>query len=212
VIMSSAMTMEERRATSRAPKVCGVLSIIFASIVLLGGLMGTCGGFAGSSLTDIDLQFDDVRVGGEAIGDPELRARVVELVKDNIGGMYLSTGIISLVFAAMSAWLLAIGIGQVGYRAWARRHTMLWGWIALAVLLGVLVFSMVVIGPWYQTFLDEIQKYGNGFDSGMRVRFGSLGTVAGMGVGIFTIFFFAPYPIVLLSIFKGERAKRAMTA
>jgi len=212
--MSVASTVEERKAITGSPKVCGVLSIIFASIVLLGGLMGTCGGFAGASMADFDIQVGSASfsLDGSKL-DPALQAELISLFKDNISGIYLTTGIISLVFTAMSAWLLAIGIGQVGYRRWARGQAVTWGIAGLVVLLGVTVYSMVVIGPAYQGMLDTItQRAGSMHELPIQLKMGNVGSFVGMGAAIFSIAIFAPYPIVMISIFKGDKARRAMTA
>ncbi|MCC6620832.1 MAG: hypothetical protein IT385_06235 [Deltaproteobacteria bacterium] len=213
-VAPAASTPQERKAISGTPKVCGVLSIIFASLVLLGGLMGTCGGFAGASMTDFDLQVGSAsfELDGSRLS-PALQAELVNLVKDKVGGIYLATGIISLVFTAMSAWLLALGIGQVGYKRWARGQTVTWGIAALVVLLGVTVYSMAVIGPAYQGILDEAaRRAGSMHDLPLKMSFGNVGTFAGMGAAIFSIAIFAPYPIVLIALFKGDKARQAMTA
>ena len=212
--MSVATTLAERKAITGSPKVCGILSIIFASIVLLGGLAGTCGGFAASSMTNMSLEVGGAKFDLDGSGlDRKLQVELFNLVKEHIGGLYTAVGIISLAFAVMSAWLLAIGIGQIGYRRWARSQSVTWGVLGLVVLVGVTVFSMLVIGPSYQGLLDELAKHaGELRDMPVKMQFGSLGTIAGLGSALVSIVVFAPYPIILISIFRGERCKQAMTA
>ena len=207
-------TLAERKAISGAPKACGVLSIIFASIVLLSALGGACGGFAGASLLP-NMEFE---VGGAKLSLDEARmapeqVEVLNLVKDHFGGIYRMVGIISVAFAVMSAWLLALGIGQVGYRRWARGQTVLWGWAALAVIVGVVVYFTAVIGPASTRILDVASKLSHDMHNlPAHIDFDGFASAVGFTTGIFMAFIFAPYPIVLLAIFSGQRAKTAMNA
>lgn len=210
---SPPLTIAERKAITGAPKVCGVLSIVFASLVLLMGLGGACGGFAGASLTNFELKaggtsitFDDARLAPEQV-------EILNLAKEHFGGIYRMVGIISVVFAIMSGWLLALGIGQTGYRRWARGQTVLWGIAALAVIVGVVVYFTAIIGPAYTRILDTAAKFSNELHSlPLSIDFDGFASAVGLTTGLFMAFIFAPYPIVLIAIFRGQRAKDAMTA
>ncbi|MCC6749174.1 MAG: hypothetical protein IT371_16045 [Deltaproteobacteria bacterium] len=183
-----------------APKVFGVLSIVFGSIVLLGGLFGACGGLAGQSMTRMG------RMGSSLRGR---EAEAVRAMMDQIGSIYTVIGAQSLVFSAMSGLLLAIGIGQLRYRRWACRWSVYWGYAALAVLAGVIVLSLTVVGPAYARMIETLAKHSPsgaipaGFSSGMASIFG--GTSA-----ILMIVFYAPYPILMLLFFNRDRIRAAM--
>src|SRR5262245_60075344 len=95
---------------SAAPKVFGVLSIIFSSLVLLGSTFGLLGTAASSVLEGVS----DVANDSEKAA--EIKAMVAPMAK-----IYQGIGLQSMILFVMSALLLAIGIGQLRYRAWARR-------------------------------------------------------------------------------------------
>ncbi|MFO0746898.1 MAG: hypothetical protein U1F43_14685 [Myxococcota bacterium] len=196
----------------KSPKVLGILSIIFASITLLGSLMTTCGGLAGNSITDMQLEAGGARIGidGNELGMSQ--REIFTMVKDELGGIYTYSAIIGIAFVVMSAWLLALGIGQVGYRRWARGQTVVWGWLAIAVLVAFVVLTIAIIGPAYQHMFDFIGKHaGERGMGGLRMSMGSMGTMASAGAAIFGVFLFLPYPIILLAFFSKDRLKQGMT-
>lgn len=198
----------------KSPKVLGILSIIFASLILLAGLAGTCGGLAGSSFSDMELTGGRMSIGIDPDRlDSAAQREIFNLMKDGLGSIYTWSTITSLVFVAMSGWLLALGIGQAGYRRWARGQTVVWGWAAIAVLAGFVIFTIAVIGPAYQRIFDTISQHIPASEmGGLRVRFGSsMGTFAGAGAAIISLFVLLPYPIILLAFFTKDRLKQAMT-
>jgi hypothetical protein len=181
------------------PKVFGVLSIIFASIVLLFGLLGSCGGFVGQGMLSAGAGF------GRSAGSPEVQDGLKHMAT-----MYMAIGIQSLVLTLMSALLLAIGVGQVRYRAWAGRWSVYWAGVALVVLVGMVVLSFAVIGPAYQRMMETIAKSSpsGAMPSGFA---GSMGTMFGGMSGVMTVLFYAPYPILLLIFFTRDHIRAAMS-
>src|SRR5437660_11097448 len=87
---------------TRAPRTLGILSIIFASIVLFMSLFGVVGLVVPALIRHAPPGNDSDRAALEMI------AR-----------MYLMIGAVSTILLVMSATLLALGIGQLRFRALA---------------------------------------------------------------------------------------------
>jgi hypothetical protein len=174
-----------RRPSS--PKVFGILSIIFGSLVGLYSLAMMAGGSMWGSMQSWSRSFD----GG---ADPFRDAF------EAMSRLYLIQG---LVFAAMSFWLLAIGIGQVKYRRWAQRMSVRWSVIALVVLVGVAILQFVLIPQLFGSlrFGEDALSPGAGFERGMATM-----------TAVFTIVFYAPYPILLLVFFRKPVVVGAMAS
>jgi hypothetical protein len=183
---------------SSAPKVLGVLSIIFGSIVLLFGLLASCGGLAGQGIS---------KVGQLAPQDQKLEAMKVAL--SYMSTIYTAIGIQGLILTVMSSLLLAIGIGQVRYRRWAGAWSVTWGGLALVALCGMVAISFLMIGPAYQKMFDAIAR---GTPSGtIPTAFsGSMANIFGGTSGVMTVLFYAPYPILLLIFFTREHVRASM--
>jgi hypothetical protein len=182
---------------TKIPKTFGVLSIIFASITLFFSLFGACGGMAGGTLA-ASLQ----RLPGQT---SEQARAMAELV----GNLYFWLGIQSLIFLVMSSWLLAVGIGQVKYRRWARNWTMIWGVAALIALVGVIAIAFLAVGPAYKNFFAHMAQFSpsgtvpTGAVTGMSSLFGA-------SSAIMMLIFYAPYPILLLIFFAKPNVISAM--
>src|SRR5215831_9619270 len=101
---------------SAAPKVFGVLSIILASIQLLLSTLGLLFSAATSAADSL----------GSLSTDPD-KAADLNAMMHPMAKIYQGFGIQSVVLFVMSALLLAIGIGQLRYRAWACRWSVYWG-------------------------------------------------------------------------------------
>lgn len=194
------MNGEER---PKSPKVFGILSIIFASITLLFSIFAFLGTFAGANMKEMIAA---------SSGFNGVDAVVAEGVADLIGGIYTAGAINSGLFVFFSALLLAIGIGQVGYRRWARSWSVFWGAGALVslVVMSVLLFTMV--GPVYDRIF-ELAGAAAYDDPQLRrmMAAADMGPIAGAGGTVFLVLFFAPYPILLLAFFTKERVREAMT-
>src|SRR5437868_6500185 len=96
---------------SSAPKVFGVLSIIFASLMLFGSALGLLATAATSAIEN---------VGSISSPDAETSEQLNGMMRP-MAKVYRGVGIQSLILFVMSALLLAIGIGQLRFRAWACR-------------------------------------------------------------------------------------------
>ena len=108
---------------SGAPKVFGVLSIIFASIVLLFSSAGPA--------RDAGDERGRRAWASMRLADPEKAAEVTTMMRP-MAKVYRGHRSAEPILFVMSALLLAIGIGQLRYRAWARRWSVYWGAAGLA--------------------------------------------------------------------------------
>ena len=158
---------------SAAPKVFGVLSIIFASIVLLfstlGLLAGAATGAAGGA-ANLSSSSDADKLAAHA-GVKVLEGFAVQ----------------SLILFVMSALLLAIGIGQLRYRVWARR------WSVYAEL--------------FDSASQQIKPGAEALGGSM----GSLSAVVGGTFAVICIIFYTPYPAMMLLFFTREHVRASMT-
>jgi hypothetical protein len=183
---------------SSVPKVFGVLSIIFASIVMLGGLLGSCSMCAGQMMGSVP------QVGPHAA---EMRA-MIEPMKT----VYNGIGLQSLLLLAMSVWLLVIGIGQLRYRAWAQKQSVAWGGAGLIGVGLMVAMSVLMIGPAYKEMFDALAHMpdmGRGTPQ-MQMPSG-MGTLLGGSMSAIIVVLYAPYPILMLAMFSREHVKASMT-
>lgn len=181
------------------PKVFGILSIIFASLLLIFGLLTGCMGMAFDSISNLGANMPQ---GSKA-------AEQTKLMMDHLGQIYFYMGLQGFAFALMSAVLLAVGIGQVRYRRWARGWSVNWSIAALVMLVGMLVLSFAVIGPAYQAMFDAIAEAGP--SGAMPSAMGSkISGMVGGTSGVMMLVFYAPYPILQLIYFTRPRVVAAM--
>ncbi len=183
---------------SSIPKVFGVLSIVFAALVGLGGLMESCSfaaaGFAGSMS----------HVGGDA------KLEEMRPMMDAMKSVYTGFGFHGLIFLAMSIWLLVLGIGQMRYRAWASKQSVTWGLVAL-VMLGVMVLiSVMIIGPAYRNMFDAIAHAAPHGGEVPKMPAG-IGAMMGGSLSVMLVLFNAPYPILMIAMFSRENVRASMT-
>jgi len=184
---------------SAAPKVFGVLSIIFSSVVLLGSALGLLGTLASSALEGMGSMVNDTDKAAE------LNAMIGPMAR-----VYQGLGLESLILFLMSAVLLAIGIGQIRYRAWARRWSVYWAIAGLACVVLLVVISLVIVSPAYADLLDALSriKPPNG------EQMPQLGALSGMVGGVFAviaIILYTPYPALMLLFFTREHVRASMT-
>jgi hypothetical protein len=183
---------------SSAPKVFGVLSIIFASIVLLFGLLASCGGLAGGGISQMSKL-------------PPSNPHMEEMKQalSYMGTIYMAIGIQGLILTVMSSLLLAIGIGQLRYRRWAGAWSVYWAGLALVALCGMIAISFLMIGPAYQKMFDTLAR---ATPSGtIPTAFsGSMANIFGGTSGVMTALFYAPYPILLLIFFTRDHVRASM--
>lgn len=177
----------------------GVLSIIFSSVVLLGSALGLLGTLASSALAGAGNMVPD------ADKAAELNAMLAPMAR-----VYQGLGLESLILFLMSVLLLAIGIGQLRYRAWARRWSVYWAVAGLACVVLLVVISMVIVSPAYADLLDALSriKPPNG------EQMPQLGALSGMVGGVFAviaIILYTPYPALMLLFFTREHVRASMT-
>ena len=60
-----------------------------------------------------------------------------------LSSMYLGMGAISAILSVMSALLIALGIGQLRYRAWAAVWSVRWGVVALGAVVVMAILMTV---------------------------------------------------------------------
>ncbi|MCA9668364.1 MAG: hypothetical protein KC503_22390 [Myxococcales bacterium] len=190
------------------PKVIGILSIVFASLTLLGGLFGSCMGALGGSMTSgmgsLAAKLD--RRGADSAAGRRARAMM-----KHVGSLYKAIAVQSIIFAAMSGWLLAVGVGQLRYRRWAQKWSVMWSGAALVVLVGVMMISFFWIGPTYKAMFDDIARHAP--SGAMPAQASSwISSLAGGASVVMTLIFYAPYPIIMLVYFTRDRVKEMMTA
>lgn len=176
------MAMEEEVPRPGAPRVLGVLSIVFGSLVVAFSLFGLVspgmsrGMYHGEALAALDAYMDALQPW---------------------------SAIINIVMMLMSVALIFIGIGQRRYRRWARGATITWGWLALLILVGQFAIWLTVISPALEVFIERISNS----------MLGGLGSpLSGLtsNLGFISLFFYAPYPIILIIFMGKPKIERAM--
>ena len=189
---------------SKAPKVFGILSIIFGSLMILGGLGQSCGGLAGGAMTGAmgslaSMAPDDTAAGGLSEAMTIMSAVTwVQVVE-------------GLIFIVMSSLLLAIGIGQLKYRRWARAASVYWGAAALVCVVIIIGLMVGVVMPATERMMAAIAQLA---PEGEMPPFDFVGAMGSMGTvaSIFgNILFYSPYLILLLIFFTRPRVQDAMT-
>lgn len=187
---------------SSAPKVFGVLSIVFASLVLLFGLMQSCSGLVASAVPKIA---EKASQGADGVKNAQMKDGL-----QHMATVYTGMGIQGLILVVMSSLLLAIGIGQIRYRRWAGRWTLYWSWAGFLAVGIMVAISFLVIGPAYEAFFEAMSK--SSPTGAMPAAFtGSMSTIIGGTTGVLTLIFYAPYPILLLIFFSRAHVRGVMT-
>jgi hypothetical protein len=179
---------------SAVPKVFGVLSIVFASLTLVGSTMGLLAGAATGAAESV----------GKVSADADMSAVMHPLAK-----VYQGVALQSLILFVMSALLLAIGIGQIRYRAWACRWSVYWGGAALACVAGLVAISMLVIAPAYGELFDAAARAkpgGEGMPGGMS----GISNLFGGTFAVLYVVFYTPYPALMLLFFTRDRVRASM--
>lgn len=196
--------MSAPRSTS-TPKVFGVLSIVFASIILLFSLVGACS--AGMNLASGEIATGVLGgLGGSSKRGKKVE-RLLEGMRETLHVTYVAQAIEKGLMTVMSALLLAIGIGQLRYRSWARQWSVIWGVAGLLVLGAMITVDLVLVAPAVEKVMKVVSKAAGGLGAGL---FGTMTAAATQGKVIGTAVLYAPYPILLLIFFSRERVREAM--
>jgi hypothetical protein len=195
VLSPPPMSRSQAPAVTGIPRIFGTLSIIFASIVMLFGLMSMLGGL-------IPL-FISKGVDGLP-GKPADLQPMLSAMRAVYGGL----GLIGIVLSGMSGALLAIGIGQLRYRAWAQRWSVYWGIAGLVGVTVMVLVSVLVIGPGYMDMFSAIPTKHGG--ASPAAGMGAIGNVFGGVYAMMFVMFYAPYPILMIAFFNRAHVKSAM--
>jgi hypothetical protein len=188
---------------SGAPKVFGVLSIIFASLTLFFSAIGLLATAATSSLQN---------VASVSPAEPE-KAEQLSAMMAPMAKVYRGLGLQSLILFVMSALLLAIGIGQLRYRAWACRWSVYWGAAGLAGVALLVAISLLIISPAYGELFESAARLKPQTDGqpGLPPSMGGLTAVFGGTFAILSVIVYAPYPALMLLFFRRDRVRASMT-
>jgi hypothetical protein len=183
---------------SSVPKVFGILSIIFSSLTLLWGLMTSFMVIIPWAIGGLEKSMP-----GDRPADIDVVIRAMKQVYGGLGG-------IGLILTVMSALLLAIGIGQIRYKSWARPWTVYWSQAALLSIIGMIAISLMVIGPGYRDLLAGAAAQGAAKSGATPPDMGAFASIFGGTFSGMFVFFYAPYPVLLLAFFTREKVRDAM--
>jgi hypothetical protein len=185
---------------SGAPKVFGVLSIIFASITLLGSSIGLLLTAASSAVKSM----------GGMVPDPN-KAAELNAMMNPLAKVYQGLGLQSLILFVMSALLLAIGIGQLRYRAWARRWSVYWGAAGLVCVGLLVVISVFIISPAYGEMFEALSRVKPAEGQPATPEMSGLSSMFGGTFAVLSVVFYAPYPAMMLLFFTRDHVRASMT-
>lgn len=200
--LSQAPVLAPQHERSGAPKVFGILSIIFASLVLFSSALGLLATVASTAVKDM----------GSMVSDADKAAEVAAVVGP-MAKVYQGIGLLSLIMFVMSALLLAIGIGQLRYRAWAQRWSVYWGVAGLVCVALMVAISMLIVSPAYAEMFDSLshlKTQGDG-QAAMPGSMSGFGSIFGGTFAVMTVVFYAPYPALMLLFFTRDHVRASMT-
>jgi hypothetical protein len=160
----------------KAPKILGVLSIVFGSIVAAFSVYGVFSSGGGG------LRFTE-----------GLPPRAIEALDRFVAETRVASTIQSGAFLIMSLALIWIGMQQRKYREVAVKASIVWGAIALVVLVAATFQQMFVFAPAMERFMDTLAEYG-----APNIYAGGMGKL----ISFLSLVLYAPYPIVLIVTFR----------
>jgi len=164
---------------TNAPRTIGILSIIFGSIISITSLLGIFGRQLGASM--------------------QATSSAREAFEQFSAEVHTWSVAIACVMMAMSLSLVFIGIGQRGYRRWAARASVMWGAIALLVLVAQTVIQFTVMMPAMEHFVESMPH-------AVDMPMGGIMKVS----AVIGLLFYAPYPIILIVCFRKPNIVAAM--
>ena len=182
-----------------SPKVFGILSIIFASIMLLINLPASCAGLFGSTVSNM----------GNVLSGEVEDGVAIAAVMDAVGSVYRVMGIQGVMMLAMSAVLLAISIGQLNYRRWAAKWSFVWGCLGLACLAIVIGLYVFVVGPAYERLFAAMASADPQAEKAAELLSG-MGSMMGGWTSVAQVILLAPYPILMIVFFRKPDVVQAM--
>lgn len=191
---------------SGIPKVMGILLIIFASIYLLGSIMGALGALFGQTFMDM--------LPGILSASPEVKKSGInlELLVGQLKGIYRIQGAEKLATAAISGFGLFAGIKLTGYTAQGVRLSVWWAISALTYLvLEIWIFAIYInplISRFLRTVTDQIkplmEKDADAMEAVMKFAGGM-----GMTSVITSAVIMAVFPVLMLVLLNTEGARKA---
>src|ERR1700741_2049739 len=117
----------------KTPVVLGVLSIIFGSVTAVLSLISAFMGPMFQKLGDLTRNLP---------GQTDLQRAQMEASSESFAHMTPYLTISSTVSLVMSIALVVVGVGLYRRRAWARRSTMYWAGVALALTVANAVYMI----------------------------------------------------------------------
>ena len=181
--------MPQNVGVTAVPRTFGILSIVFASIVLVGSLFGLIG-----LVVPVLLKH----------APPPTRPEDAQAMQ-MLSSMYLGMGLVSAILTVMSSLLLALGIGQLRYRKWAAVWSVRWGVVAL----GAVVVMAILMTTSMGRMLGSVATMNNDAAAPAARQ---VGTAIGAVYAVMMVLFYSPYPILMLVYFSRERIRAAMIA
>jgi hypothetical protein len=181
--------MQQNMGVTAVPRTFGILSIVFASLVLVGSLFSMLG-----LLVPVMASH----------APPSARPEDAQALK-MVSTMYLGMGIIGCILAVMSGLLLALGIGQLRFRRWAAVWSVRWAIVAL----GTIVIMAIILTSTASAVAGDVASAANATNAPAARQ---VGTAFGAVYAAMLVLFYSPYPILLLVYFSRDRIRAAMTA
>lgn len=191
---------------SGVPKVMGILLIIFASIYLMGSIMGALAAVFGQ--TFIDMLPTILKASPEV----QKSGINVEMLVGQLKGIYRIQGAEKLATAAISGFGLFAGIKLTAYTAQGLRLAIWWAISALTYLVLEIWLFAIYINPlitkFLRTFTEQVkplvEKDADSLDALMKFAGGM-----GMTSVISSAVVMAVFPVLMLVLMNTEGTKKA---
>jgi hypothetical protein len=181
----------------KTPVVLGVLSIVFASLVVLwSGAQLAMQGMTSNILSDIKTP--------ARAGQPDLSVvmkRAAEVQKE----MMPITATIQGGMVALSVVLFVVGLGLLKRQVWSRRAAIAWGAVALLFLPVRIYLECGVVLPRAQAVAQEAMAQIGTADASHLVS--SLQSAQSAATAGLLVLLYAPFPIVLLVLMGRSSAR-----
>jgi len=172
-------------------------------MTLFGTLTGGCFNYVGRNTPELG------KIMGQGMTDPDAAATAYNAFYQNtFGASMVSAGILG----GMSLALLVIGFGQLRFRRWARRWSVIWGWAALGSLVVMLALTFLIVHPASERMAEAMSKAAPTGSLNHHFYATVAPLISGWLTAAMTIASYAPYPILLIKIFSGPRVKASMDA
>lgn len=187
------------------PKVMGILLIIFASLYLLGSIMGALGALFGQTFIDM--------LPAILSASPEVQKSGIQIepLVAQLKGIYRIQGAEKLMTAAISGFGLFAGIKLTGYTAQGLRLSIWWAISALTYLVLEIWIFAIYINPKITKFLHTVGEQvkplmgeeAHSLDAVMKMAGGM-----GMSSVILSAVMMAVFPVLMIVLMNTEGAKK----